>query len=187
MSIILIIFIYFNSKFKATCKKEEFECRCIKAHSWKKSKTYIISVAILFLFFLIKILAILSTLELIFFDNTIKHVKRVSGCFFFSPENRDLGNGFWILKDWFFLQFDALVTDQICSLKTELFPDFESLECKFFKDCDSRWKWGLKELTNSEMGVLGIQLGFWIGGVILITFLSPWIKLTTHNEDDIFS
>ena len=70
MSLILIVFIYFNSKFKATRKNEEFECRCIKTHSRKKSKICITSVAILFLFFLIKMLVILNTLE---FTLTIKH------------------------------------------------------------------------------------------------------------------
>ena len=33
---LLMIFIYFNSKFKVTCKNEDFECQCIKTHFEKK-------------------------------------------------------------------------------------------------------------------------------------------------------
>lgn len=39
---LLIIFIYFNSKFKVTCKNEDFECRCIKTHFEEKSLKFVL-------------------------------------------------------------------------------------------------------------------------------------------------
>ena len=39
---LLTIFIYFNSKFKVTCKNEDFECRCIKTHFEEKSLKFVL-------------------------------------------------------------------------------------------------------------------------------------------------
>ena len=52
----LIIFIYFNLKFKVTCRNKNFECRCIKAHFEKKKSKICTSFVAILLFFLIKIL-----------------------------------------------------------------------------------------------------------------------------------
>ena len=40
MECLLIIFICFNSKFKATCKNEDFDYRCIKTHFDEKSQKF---------------------------------------------------------------------------------------------------------------------------------------------------
>ena len=45
---LLIIFIYFNLKFKVTCKNEDLEYPCIKTHFEKKSKIGTTTVASFF-------------------------------------------------------------------------------------------------------------------------------------------
>ena len=48
---VLIIFIYFNSNFKVTCKNEDFENRCFPKQSFRRRKPKICTISVVILLF----------------------------------------------------------------------------------------------------------------------------------------